>query len=241
MPETSRSSINPFIIQGMIRDPEQFYGRRQTLTEIWGYLRKDANVSIVAERRMGKSSLLAHIARTAAEELRQFGKTVEAHYLDLELVADAEEFFSRVAEFLQMDKTDEVTPRDLERGLEGRRVILCLDEFDRTAYNPAFPSDFFAALRGLSQTGYLTLVVASKTPLVDFTSNGGFTSPFANIFPPQPIVLGPLTDTEARELLTRTARRAEINFDEATLDKAIALTGGHPWRVQLIGWHLVEA
>jgi len=229
---------NPFTTQGMIRDPRLFFGRAAELDAIWGYLRKDANVSIVAERRMGKSSVLWYVKAKAPEVLDL--DESEVHYLDLELVADAQEFFNRLAEILGL--AEDATTRDIERVLADRRVILCLDEFDRTANNfEAFPLDFFAVLRGLSQGPRLTLVVATKTPLIDFSATGGMTSPFYNIFPPTPITLGPLTDDEARELLTRTAARAEIRFDEGTLTKAVHLAKGHPWHLQLIGSYLVEA
>jgi len=229
---------NPFTTQGMIRDPRLFFGRVAELDAIWGYLRKDANVSIVAERRMGKSSVLWYVKAKAPEVLGL--DESEVHYLDLELVADAQEFFSRLAERLGLP--EDAATRDIERALSERRLVLCLDEFDRTANNfDAFPLDFFAVLRGLSQGPRLTLVVATKTPLIDFSATGGMTSPFYNIFPPTPITLGPLTDDEARELLTRTAAHAEIKFDEGTLTKAVHLAKGHPWHLQLIGSYLVEA
>ncbi len=236
MPDLSRS-LNPFITQGMIRDPRLFCGRAAELAAIWNYLRRDANVSIVAERRMGKSSLLWYVRAKAREE---FDTSVEAHYLDLELVSNAEEFFSRLAEMLGLEES-EVSTRDLERALADRRVILCLDEFDRAAYNEAFPPDFFAILRGLSQGQNLTLVVATKTPLIDFSANGGWTSPFYNIFPPTPILLGLMPDDEARDLLIHAAARAGIEFSAETLANALKLAGGVPWHLQLIGWHWVEA
>jgi hypothetical protein len=222
----------------MIRDPRLFFGRAAELDAIWGYLRKDANVSIVAERRMGKSSVLWYVKAKAPDVLDL--DESEVHYLDLELVADAQEFYNRLAEILGL--AEDATTRDIERVLADRRVILCLDEFDRTANNfDAFPLDFFAVLRGLSQGPRLTLVVATKTPLIDFSATGGMTSPFYSIFPPTPITLGPLMDDEARELLTRTAARAEIRFDEETLTQAVHLAKGHPWHLQLIGSYLVEA
>lgn len=229
--------LNPFTTQGMIRDPRQFFGRKAELAAIWGNLRKDANVSIVAERRMGKSSLLWYVKEQAPEEV---GQKAEAHYLDLELASNVDEFFDRLADLLEVE-SPEATTRDIERALADRRVVLCLDEFDRTAYNDAFPHDFFAILRGLSQGQNLALVVATKTPLIDFSANGGMTSPFYNIFPPTPIALGPMPDDEARELLSRTAARAEITFNDDTLARAVKLAEGLPWHLQLIGSHLVES
>jgi len=233
MPEIQ---INPFTTQGMIRDPRLFFGRKTEVDVIWGYLRKDANVSIVAERRMGKSSLLWYVKEMAKDHLEAHARV---HYLDMELVSDSEDFFSRLAEVL---KTEGETVRDLERALANQRLILCIDEFDRTANNfDAFPRDFFAVLRGLSQGPALTLAIATKTPLIDFSASGGMTSPFYNIFPPAPLALGMFTEAEARDLLIKTAARADVKFDEATLAAAIRLAEGYPWRLQIIGSHLIES
>ena len=53
--------VNPFHIQGYIRDEKLFCGRQAELAEIWGYLRKGYNVFILAPRQPGKSSLLWYI------------------------------------------------------------------------------------------------------------------------------------------------------------------------------------
>jgi len=232
----SEIRINPFTTQGMIRDPRLFFGRKTELDTIWGYLRKDANVSIVAERRMGKSSLLWFVKEMAKDHLEAQARV---HYLDMELVPDSEDFFSRLAEVLNAGGE---TVRDLERALANQRLILCMDEFDRTANHfDAFPRDFFAVLRGLSQGPALTLAIATKTPLIDFSASGGMTSPFYNIFPPAPLTLGMFAEAEARDLLVKTAARAEVKFDETILAAAIRLAEGHPWRLQLLGHYLVES
>lgn len=233
MPEIQ---INPFTTQGMIRDPRLFFGRKTELASIWGYLRKDANVSIVAERRMGKSSLLWYVKEMAKNNLES-GTSV--HYIDMELVADMEDFLSRLAELLQVDGA---TTRDIERALSNQRLILCIDEFDRTAHNTdSFPRDFFAVLRGLSQGPALTLAIATKTPLIDFSASGGMTSPFYNIFPPAPLALGKLENDEARDLLIETAARGQIKFSPEVIENAIQLSKGYPWRLQLLGYYLVES
>jgi hypothetical protein len=229
--------VNPFTTQGMIRDPRLFFGRTTELAAIWGYLRKDANVSIVAERRMGKSSLLWYVHEKAPGEM---GADTLVRYIDMEVVATEADLFSRMAEALKLP--DAAATRDIERALAEQRLVLCLDEFDRTANNfDAFPLDFFALLRGLSQSQNLTLVVATKQPLIDFSTNGTMTSPFYNIFPPTPITLGPLADEEARALLTQTAALANLKFNDELVAKAVKLAEGLPWHLQLIGAHLVES
>ncbi len=241
MPEQATPTpLNPFTIQGMIRDPRLFFGREAELAAIWGYLRKDANVSIVADRRWGKSSLLWYVKERYAEVTGDSAVRVE--YLDMQLVESAGEFFGELAQALGLSREGEATPRDLERALAGRRLLLCLDEFDRAAGNPEdFGDEFFIALRGLAQGANLTLAVATKTPLIDYSAQRQMTSPFYNIFPPAPIPLGPLPEAEARALLAGTAAHAGITLPEAALAAALKLAGGHPWQLQLVGSYLVES
>jgi hypothetical protein len=217
----------------MLRDSRLFFGRRTELASVWGYLGKQLDVSIVAERRMGKSSLLWYIKEMAPNQLR-FKAHIE--YLDMEMVSSANEFFSYLAERL---KAEIETARDLERAVSKHPLILCLDEFDNAINHPGFPDDFFHSLRALSQAPGLTLVVATKARLADLRNWGDLVSPFPNIFPT--VTLSPMPDDEAYELLVGTAALAEIKFEKETLAKAIELGERRPWRLQLIGWHLVEA
>jgi len=238
---TNNVQVNPFHIQGTIRDRNLFFGRNAELAAIWGYLRKGSNVSIVAPRRLGKSTLLWHIKENAPTVLNDAEKPaikIETFYMDMQLIAGAKEFFKRLADEL---KADNAETRTLERSLEKRRVILCLDEFDRTAHNEAFPDDFFAILRGLSQGENLTLVVATKIPLIQY-ADAGMTSPLYNIFPPSPITLGPFTEDEAGRLLMDIAGRTGKTFTEKELSKALEIVKNYyPWNVQLMGWCWFDA
>ncbi|MGE5341058.1 MAG: TIR domain-containing protein [Candidatus Omnitrophota bacterium] len=229
-------ATNPFHISGIIRDEKLFFGRYSELGTIWGELRKGCSVSIVGPRQSGKSSLLWHIKEKAARVLNDDrGKIIETVYIDMELISTSKDFFEKLGDEL---KTADCTIRGLQRDLEKRRIILCLDEFDRTEGNEAFPPDFFSTLRGLSQAQHLILVVATKIPLIDFSNfNDMMTSPFYNIFQPFPLTLGPLKENEARELLTGIAKIRGKELKPKDIESALAAIHGYdPWKVQLIGW-----
>lgn len=238
MTEQESGSVNPFHIQGMVRDESLFFGRQSELNSIWGYLRKGSNVSIVASRRMGKSSLLWRIKEKAHEILHDSIKPgIQIFYIDMELISNEEQFFDRLRDLVDAGDS---TSLQLERALENKRIVLCIDEFDRTANNDAFSEDFFSILRGLSQGGNLSLVVASKIPLIDY-SGKGMTSPLHNIFPPSPINLGPLAKEDAQELLSSVASRAGRNLNPDEISDALKIIGNYfPWNVQYFGWCWIE-
>jgi len=235
MTEQEYAGVNPFHIQGMVRDESLFFGRQSELNSIWGYLRKGSNVSIVAPRRRGKSSLLWRIKEKALDQIPQDSSKpkIQVFYINIEIESSEEQFFARLSELVGADGP---TSRQLERALENKRIILCIDEFDRTANNEAFSEDFFSTLRGLSQVENLALVVASKIPLIEY-SGEGMSSPLHNIFPPSPLYLGPLEKEDARELLTSTAARVGRSFTPDEISKALEIIGDYfPWNVQYFGW-----
>ena len=54
---------NPFFHRGAIRRPEEFHGRGAEISQILGLLRNGQSVSLIGPRRIGKSSMLLHLAR----------------------------------------------------------------------------------------------------------------------------------------------------------------------------------
>jgi hypothetical protein len=56
------SLLNPFFHRGPIRDPAYFFGRRDEIQFITGLPQAGQSVSLSGPRRMGKISLLFHLA-----------------------------------------------------------------------------------------------------------------------------------------------------------------------------------
>ncbi|HEY0770216.1 MAG TPA: hypothetical protein VGD31_07760, partial [Sphingobacteriaceae bacterium] len=54
---------NPFTSRNMIKDVDCFFGRKKEIEEIYTNLLDLQSTSILGERRLGKSSLLWHIAQ----------------------------------------------------------------------------------------------------------------------------------------------------------------------------------
>ena len=149
----------------------------------------------------------------------------------------AEEFFDRACELLAAEGS---THRDFEDALRGKKVLLCLDEFEQTTDNPAFGEEYFNVLRSLAQTGELALVVATQHTLSELYRSGAITtSPFFNIF--SVLRLGPLTEAEARELVTRPIEHTTQAFSESEVSFILHLAGAHPYRLHVACELLYEA
>jgi hypothetical protein len=231
---TISTALNPYAQRGMIRDQARFVGRERELDQIFSSLRTMQSVSVVGERRIGKSSLLYHIVQTGRERL---GENYTCHYLDLQLVLSTEEFFDRACELLDAEGD---THRDFEEAIKGKKIILCLDEFEQATNNSAFGEEFFNILRSLAQTGELALVVATQHTLPELYRSGAIpTSPFFNIF--TVLRLGPLPEAEARELVSRPVERNGQSFSASEVDFILGLAGTHPYRLNVACELLYEA
>jgi hypothetical protein len=192
------------------------------------------SVSVVGERRIGKSSLLYHVAQLGTERL---GADYVCYYLDLQRVLSTAEFYARACAALDAEGD---THLDFERAIAGKKVVLCLDEFEQVVGNRAFGPDFFSVLRSLAQTGELALVVATQHTLPDLYRDGAIpTSPFFNIF--TLLRLGPLSEAEARELVKQPAERVGHAFSEDDVNFILNLAGAHPYRLNVAAALLYEA
>lgn len=62
--------------------------------------------------------------------------------------------------------------------------------------------------------------------------------PGYNLF--QPLTIGEMTDSEARELLSHPWAEATV-FDSAAIDAILELAKGHPFKLQRAAFHYYEA
>ncbi|MGB0384442.1 MAG: hypothetical protein ACPGWR_06415 [Ardenticatenaceae bacterium] len=251
------STANPFRPGRKITEPTHFFGRVEEVDTIIESLRSMTCVSLVADTQMGVSSLLYYIgnkgwevnpiSRNPADANRwtQALDGYELFYFDLGLGidSDAKAFFQHVTQVV--GATGE-TPLDIVHAIENRKVVLFLDEFNKTTSNPNFTSDFFTSLRGIAQTGHLALVTATKESLTELVKKKAITtdvgSPFYNIFPTE-LKLAPMSQQDAQDLLDNTAQLANVgvNFTREHLQWAADLAECGPYQLQLVGRDLFKA
>ena len=229
---------NPYLNRSMIRAVDAFYGRRRELGRLMARLgaTPPQSVSLVGERRIGKSSLLWHASRPE----------VYSRYLD-----DAGQYVFLLLDFQGLRHVDlagfcqsftrhlgeaapdgiGIAPADDLNGLETEirrcadadlRLVCLFDEFETITGNPVLGPEFFGFLRSLANTYPLAMVAASRRPLRTLCHTREIAeSPFFNIFAEVPI--GPLLETEARELIAQPAAATDFPLEshaEAILDLA---------------------
>jgi hypothetical protein len=254
---------NPFTFGNPIREPGRFIGRQEELRQVVNRLLSSAHesTSIVGERRIGKTSLLMHMAdKTAAKLLGLVPERFCLIYIDFQGLIDItpQRFWGRVItrmartisdpylraqiEALQKDNTYELF--DLEDLCEaiteaGLCVVLLLDEFEYVTQNPNFGADFFGGLRALAIHHNLPLVTATRRELIDLCHSEEIKgSPFFNIF--ANIVLRLFKPAEVDELLESYTRDSGVTFSTKEHELAWQLGGGHPLFTQVVGYYLFD-
>lgn len=206
----------------MIRQSEDFFGRKAEISRILSRLGADPpqSVSVVGERRIGKSSLLFHLtdSKVLAESLSPSGILPIVVFLDCQQLqgVSVDEFFQLVVRRIQRshprlgreEGESYAGFRDLleEISESGLRLALLLDEFDAVTSNPTFGPDFYAFLRSMANNYPVAYVTTSKTELQRLCFSEEISdSPFFNIF--SNLYLRPFRTSEAQELIERPSRR----------------------------------
>jgi tRNA A-37 threonylcarbamoyl transferase component Bud32 len=254
---------NPFFNRQRITEPVYFCGRTREIESLYSAIATRQCRSIVGERKLGKSSLLTHLANPV---------TIRAHgldparfvfiYTDLEGMANInyDEFWPELLDRLETalpaeqgelrQMTREVAlaaevrfmqVRRLLRRVEraGLTVVMMLDEFESLAANEAFTPAFYGELRSLAGEMGVVYLTASKRSLYDLTFRHAETlsSPFFNIFSEEP--LGLLPDAEATGLLCHLSALGDGERVSARdCDFLVELAGRHPFFLQIAGYYL---
>jgi len=235
--------LNPFTNRSVITNPNEFFGREQEIGVIVSRLRAMQSLSVVGERRIGKSSLLYHLFQTGW--LRIDDPAYRFFYFDLMNARfhTAAEFLRSILRGLELDADVVSASQSLNRNLiafsdqieaqerDGPRIVLCLDEFEATFNHLAeFTNDFFDHLRSQIYHRKFALVTATRTPLQNLCMAGKLTSPFYNVF--TVVELGVFTSDEVRQFLEHYREKALFTDEEMTLINSYL--DPHPLKLQIL-------
>jgi len=221
--------LSPFGDPGCITDPDRFFDREELLRQIFEELRKGANLSLVGESQIGKSSLLSMVRALGPERM---GMPSEAFvYLSLQWVDDEDDFYEELCKELGVETC---RGGKLTRALRGKHYVLCLDEIEKMAWDSlGFTVRVRGHLRGLADgpAAPLRLVVASRSPLARlFPDSPELDSPLAGICLQKDV--GPFPPDVARAFLAQRLRGSGVAFTEGEIGALLAETGGHPAKLQ---------
>ena len=231
----------------MIRSVAEFYGRKRELRRIMSRIGAPTpqSVSLVGERRMGKSSLLWHLSQpdvyTASLEdpetyLFLFMDFQGQQHLDQ---AGFCRVFSQHLDEIAGDRLELPSVNDLSdlehlaRAVDrsGLRLICLFDEFETVTRNAEFSAEFFGCLRSLANVYSLAYITASRRNLQSLCHNEQISeSPFFNIF--SEIRVGPMGDDEIHDLITSPSEEAGVPLG-AHRDILARLGGNLPFFVQI--------
>ncbi len=245
-PVGGNGPVNPFVYGGAVRD-DLFVGRKEVIETIVGRIGPELqSVSVVANRRMGKTSLLNLIWRRYKQLLPPEHTWIVA-YLDMmsarmHTPADAMRLLrQRIAASIKRDLWPErydgqvaVMAEKFEELAESNiRLVLCLDEWESVMAHREMDV-FLEQLRSSGSLGTLGMVVATAHELSELKRSGQLGSPFDNIF--ETTYLGLMPQEEWHELVQRAYRRSKREVRPQELALIGALAGGHPCLTQMAGY-----
>lgn len=254
---------NPFTFGNPIREPRRFIGRQEELRQVVNRLLSSAHesTSIVGERRIGKTSLLLHLAdKSTAQALGLVPEHYCLIYIDFQGLVDItpQRFWSRVLNRMVRSISDSVVKEQIEAILKdevielfdledlcetftdaGLCVVLLLDEFEYVTQNPNFGADFFGGLRALAIHHNLPVITATRRELIDLCHSDEIKgSPFFNIF--ANIVLRLFQPAAVDQLLEIYTHGSGVTFSIQAHEIAWRVGGGHPLFTQMAGYYLFE-
>jgi serine/threonine protein kinase len=249
------SKQNPYLNRVMIKSPRDFFGRKKEVTRI--YSRLDAphpqSISVVGDRRIGKSSLLNYVyqRKNRKRSMKNYDDAVFV-YVDLQRSADLTipKFIDILLGIFEFEERMEVRGLTGQRTLDdlkdtvqrandqGKRIIVLMDEFESITKNPNFDMQFFSFLRFLANNYKVAYVTSSYMELQQLCHTKDIAdSPFFNIF--SNLHLRPFGQDEAMELITLPSEREGIPLREHA-DRIIEMSGHFPLYIQIACSNLFE-
>jgi tRNA A-37 threonylcarbamoyl transferase component Bud32 len=238
---------NPYLNRVAIKDPKQFFGRTKEVAKIFSRIgaSRPQSISVVGERRIGKSSLLYFINNP--EVRARFVDRPESYafaFIDLQQKRrlTLTEFFKELFTLLAKETGDpsltKLDPafdslRDVLEDFrrDGRKLVVLFDEFDAITANRAFDLEFYSFLRSVANNYDVAYVTSSARDLQELCHTQLIAdSPFFNIF--TNVFLRAFTRSEAVDLITRPSSEAGLSL-EGYARRIIETAGYFPYFLQI--------
>jgi serine/threonine protein kinase len=246
---------NPYLNRVMIKHRDDFFGRVQELKRIYARLNATppGSISVVGDRKIGKSSLLNYVyARATREQYLEHPDRMIMVFLDLQQDKgmSMETFVRTLRGIADLELRGRVDlsdcaytldgVRDMVQRLDsgGFRLVLILDEFEIVTKNPNFPLDFFSFLRYLANHYNVAYLTSSERDLQVLCHTKEISdSPFFNIF--STLRLTVFRPEEAEALVRIPSDRVGKPLGPYT-EQILDLSGLFPFFIQMACSHAIE-
>jgi CHAT domain-containing protein len=253
---------DPYVV-GLPVEGELFVGRRDVLRMIKENLAPSAGKNILVlrgQRRTGKTSVLKRVRATLRKESAGAYLPILVDLQGLTRAQDEASFFyslaRRFCSELEKQEVHVLPPSEgefrhdpttafelnflerLTRILGPRQVFLMLDEFEAVQGmigRGQLHGSFYEFCRHLMQHTPLLFLIAGTQKLRELT--GGTYSVFFNLT--MPIDIGPLSEQEARWLISEPVQRWYTLAKDAE-DEIVRVAGCHPYFTQLVCKKLLD-
>jgi class 3 adenylate cyclase len=238
---------NPYLNRVMIPHPSMFFGRTVVVKRIASRIcaQRPQSISIVGERRIGKSSLLnyLHNPRTRVRMMEEAERYI-CLFIDFQQLRNIDEgrFLQLVYRELEKTLKDQIE-LELSPDNEGMRflceqitqadykLVMLFDEFESVTKNERIGAQFYSFLRSLANNYTVAFVTASGRNLKDMcVSHEIADSPFFNIFSVQH--LGLFRRSAAEQLIAEPSAAAGIPL-EPVGPQILACGGLYPFFLQM--------
>lgn len=238
---------NPYLNRVAIKDPTQFFGRTREVAKIFSRIgaSRPQSLSVVGERRIGKSSLLNFINEPQIRS-RYLDKPESYIFAFIDLQQKRKltltEFFHELFALIARETGDETIINfeptfDSLRGLlekfhrDGRKLIVLFDEFDVITTNRAFDLEFYSFLRSIANNYDVAYVTSSARDLQELCYTQLIAdSPFFNIF--TNVFLRAFSRKEAMDLIVIPSAQEGLPLENYAR-RIMELAGHFPYFLQI--------
>ena len=247
-PAASSVTRNPFVLgKPLAADSPMFFGRAAEMEFVERALASGDSGNVVVltgQRRIGKTSLLRRLEARLAASYRYHPVFVDVQGI---LVADTNAFFRELSRHCMPAGAEVALSRgsgaDFVRETADRldgRLVLLLDEFDdldQKVRSGRIDAEVFSQFRNLIQhSPNVNIVLCGTHRLEDLAAEHW--SFLLNLATHKRI--GLLDRGEVADAMRVTLAGLGITCDGASVDRLVALTGRHPYLLQLLGYRLLE-
>lgn len=237
------AGYNPFTDRNIIKNPNEFFGRKDELRTIFTRLQGLQSTSVYGKSKIGKSTLLYHVFTKIPEEL---GDEYKSTYIDLRSSKynTVDDFLRnvlfnmgcdpKVIQFNTSTQNLAVFEETIENLRKECKPILIIDNFDYIIKNVEFDERFLETLRTLGQQGNVAYVIASLNSLNLLYRRTKLCSPLHSIL--YEIQLEEFTQTEITDFLS--ARREGVCFDSKEIELIKETAGKNPLYLRIACDHI---